>query len=105
MTPEELIAAEVPEEWISSFVAMRGKGCQLCGNTGYKGRLGIFETLYLTENIRNLIIKGANADQLKMAALSEGLITLRRSGVLKLYRGTTTLEEVLNNSRPDGDMK
>ena len=57
-----------------------------------------------SETLRNLIIKGANTDTLKEAAISEGLITLRRSALLKLFRGETTLEEVLNNSRPDGDL-
>jgi len=103
VTPEMLVEAEVPEHWLSSIKAMRGGGCDKCGQTGYKGRKGIFEVMYLTERLRDLIVKGANADQLKVQALEDGMLTLRQSGLLKLYRGETTLEEVLNNSRPDGD--
>ncbi|MBI3296423.1 MAG: type IV-A pilus assembly ATPase PilB [Deltaproteobacteria bacterium] len=102
---EDLLAAEVPENWLEGFTPMRGRGCDKCGKTGYKGRRGIYEVMYFNERLRNLIVKGANADDLKAAAVEEGMITLRRSGIMKMYRGDTTLEEVLNNSRPDGDFK
>jgi type IV pilus assembly protein PilB len=105
VTREMLIEAEVPESWLDTIQPMRGVGCDRCGGTGYKGRRGIFEVMYMTERLRELIIKGANADQLRAAALADGMITLRQSALLKLYRGETTLEEVLNNSRPDGDIK
>jgi type IV pilus assembly protein PilB len=82
---------------------LRGVGCDRCGGTGFKGRKGIFEVMYLTEAMRDMIVKGANGDQLKQSAIQDGLITLRQSALLKLYRGETTLEEVLNNSKPDGD--
>lgn len=104
VTREMLLAAEVPEEWLEKFTPMRGKGCERCANTGYRGRQGIFEVMLLTEEMRNKIIKGANTDQLKAAAVSEGMLTLRQSALMKLFRGTTTLEEVLNNSRPDQDL-
>jgi len=104
VTEKQMIFAEVPEDWIGKFTPMRGKGCDECGGTGYAGRRGIYEVMPISETIRNLIIKGANTDTLKEAAIAEGLITLRRSAVLKLFRGQTTLEEVLNNSRPDGDL-
>jgi len=104
VTREMLVAAEVPETWLETIKPMRGKGCEACGNTGFKGRRGIYEVMYMTERIRDLIVKGANADQLKQAAMEDGMMTLRQSGVTKLYRGETTLEEVLNNSRPDGDI-
>ncbi len=102
---EDLMAAEVPENWLDGFTAVRGKGCDKCGKTGYRGRRGIYELMYFNERLRNLIVKGANADELKLAAIEEGMITLRRSGIMKLYRGDTTLEEVLGNSRPDGDFR
>jgi type IV pilus assembly protein PilB len=105
VTKEMLVEAEVPENWLETIQPMRGVGCDRCGGTGYKGRRGIFEVMYMTEGLRELIIKGANADQLRAAALADGMITLRQSALLKLYRGETTLEEVLNNSRPDGDIK
>ncbi len=104
VTKEMLISAELPESWLESFKPMRGKGCDRCATTGYKGRKGIYEVMYLTEDIRDGIIQGVNADELKKMAISDNMTTLRRSALVKLYRGETTLEEVLNNSRPDGDM-
>ena len=89
---------------MSSIKPKRGKGCDYCGGTGYKGRKGIYEVMYLTEKMRDMIVKGNNTDQLRAQAVKEGMTTLRQSALLKLYRGETTLEEVLNNSRPDGDM-
>lgn len=105
VTREDLLAAEVPESWLGGLTAMRGRGCVQCGKTGYKGRRGIYEVMYLNERLRTLVVKGANADTLKVAAVEDGMISLRQSGIMKLYRGDTTLEEVLNNSRPDGDFK
>ena len=106
VTREELLAAEMPEHWLENgYQAMRGVGCDECGATGYKGRRGIYEVMSMTEKMREMVVKGANADLLRKAAIEDGMITLRQSGLIKLYRGETTLEEVLNNSRPDGDMK
>lgn len=104
VTREMLVDAEVPENWLATIKPMRGQGCDRCAGTGYKGRRGIYEVMHMSEALRGLIIKGANADQLKAAAISEGMLTLRQSAHMKLYRGETTLEEVLNNSRPDGDL-
>ncbi len=104
VTKEMLKDAEVPEDWMDNIQVMRGQGCDHCGGTGYKGRRGIYEVMYMTENLREMIVKGANADELKKTAIDEGMVTLRQCGLLKLYRGETTLEEVLNNSRPDGDI-
>ena len=105
VTQEALLAAECPAEWLATAKISRGRGCEQCSQTGFKGRQGIFETLYLTETIRNQVVRGGNADQLKALALQEGMVTLRRSALQKLCRGETTLEEVLNSSRPDGDFK
>lgn len=105
ITKEDILNAEMPENWLDSFTPMRGKGCDKCGGTGYKGRRGIFEVMYVTERLREMIVKGANADELKLAAMEDKMITLRQSALLKFYRGETTLEEVLNNSRPDKDLK
>jgi type IV pilus assembly protein PilB len=104
VTRENLIEAEVPAHWLETIQAMYGKGCDKCGGTGYKGRRGIFEVMPMSEKLRGLIIKGANADVLKKAAIEDGMLTLRQHALIKLYRGETSLEEVLNNSRPDGDL-
>jgi len=105
ITKEMILAAELPAHWIDTCKPMRGKGCDRCAKTGYRGRQGIFEVMPVTERIREMVVKGANADQLKKAAIEEGMMTLRQSALLKFYRGETTLEEVLNNSRPDTDLK
>ncbi len=104
VTIEMLRAAEMPEHWLETVKPLKSRGCDRCGNTGYKGRKGIFEVMMLSEGLRDMIVKGANTDDLKKQAMADGMTTLRQSALLKLYRGETTLEEVLNNSRPDGDI-
>ncbi len=104
VTREALIEAETPDHWLDTMQPMMGKGCDKCGGTGFKGRRGIFEVMPMSEKLRNLVIKGVNADELKKAAIEEGMLTLRQHALIKLYRGETTIEEVLNNSRPDGDL-
>ncbi|MCB9254320.1 MAG: type IV-A pilus assembly ATPase PilB [Bdellovibrionaceae bacterium] len=105
ISPEQLIAAEMPKNWIQSFKAKKGVGCERCGNTGYKGRKGVFEVMPMTEKLRAMVVKNSSSDDIKRQAIKEGMITLRQSALVKLYRGETTFEEVLNNTRPDGDLK
>ena len=71
-----------------------GAGCGVCGNTGYKGRLGIFEVLNVTEAIRRLALKRATNTDIMTAAVSEGLITMKQDGILKALSGETTIEEI-----------
>ncbi|MDD2807535.1 MAG: ATPase, T2SS/T4P/T4SS family [Patescibacteria group bacterium] len=77
----------------------RSKGCPVCGNTGYAGRIGIYEVLDVTESIRDLIMKRADADQIKKMAVSEGMTTMIEDGVRKALAGITTIEEVLRATR------
>ena len=73
----------------------RGKGCASCGNTGYFGRLGLFEVLDVTENIRKLIMgSDFSLDRLKSYARSEGMLSMFEDGLRKVERGFTTIEEV-----------
>jgi len=104
ITQEMLVEAEMTPELLEVCTPMKPKGCDKCAKTGYKGRRGIFEVLAMDEDIRNLVVRGATADEIKKVAVSKGMLTLRRSALLKLSRGETTLHEVLNNSRPDGDL-
>ncbi|RMF09555.1 MAG: type II secretion system protein GspE [Candidatus Neomarinimicrobiota bacterium] len=76
----------------------RGKGCKHCRNTGYKGRLGLYEILEITESLRRLIVANAGYDDLLDQALDEGLIQLKYDGIRKVIQGQTTLEEVLRVS-------
>src|SRR5512142_640304 len=72
----------------------KGHGCSNCNNTGYKGRAGLYEVMEVDDDIRELILVGASATELKKKAIEHGMITLRRSGLIKAAAGVTTLEEV-----------
>ena len=76
----------------------KGKGCHTCNNTGYKGRVGLFEVLEMTDEVRELILAGASSIELKRKALEEGMISLRYSGLQKLRDGVTTMEEVVRET-------
>jgi len=74
-----------------------GTGCNLCASTGYLGRTGVFEILALSEEVRRMLLKGASAGEIKGQALREGMVSLRRDGMLKVREGTTTAREVVRN--------
>jgi type IV pilus assembly protein PilB len=76
----------------------RGKGCERCGGTGYKGRVGLFEVMEVTEGIRELVLAGASAIDLRKAAEAEGMVPLRRSGLLKVRDGVTSVDEVVRET-------
>ncbi len=76
-----------------------GKGCELCQQTGYKGRIGIFEVLEMTEEIKNMVINRANSDQIKAKAIEQGMTTMVEDGLTKVLQGLTTIEEVLRVTR------
>ncbi len=76
----------------------RGKGCERCGGTGFKGRIALFEVMDVDEGIRELILSGGSANELRMQSLENGMISLRASGLQKIRQGLTTLEEVLRET-------
>jgi type IV pilus assembly protein PilB len=76
----------------------RGRGCDRCNGNGYKGRVGLFEVMELTEDIRELILSGATAVELRRKAIEEGMITLRQSGLQKIREGITTIDEVVRET-------
>jgi type IV pilus assembly protein PilB len=82
-----------PEE-AKTIKIHKGKGCGTCNNTGYKGRAGLYEVMEVDDEIRELVLVGASAVELKKKAIERGMITLRRSGLIKVAAGMTTLEEV-----------
>jgi len=77
----------------------RGKGCEKCNSTGYKGRTGIFEVLSMTEKIQQLTLEHASSAQVQKAGVEEGMMTLVQDGYLKVLEGITTVEEVLRVSK------
>jgi type IV pilus assembly protein PilB len=94
-TPQQaLVEAGFTQEESGSVVPKRGTGCETCNNTGYKGRVGLYEVMEITDELRELILVGASALELRRKAIEEGMITLRRSGLLKVQQGLTTIEEV-----------
>lgn len=98
---QTLISIGIPAEEVGEYKIFKGKGCANCNNTGIKGRSAIYELLPMTEKIKEAILKGANQAQIRFLARELGLKTLRRSALLKLKRGITTIEEVLNSSIKD----
>jgi type IV pilus assembly protein PilB len=79
----------------------RGTGCERCLNSGYRGRVALYELLHLSDNMRDKIIEGISSSQLKRIAIEEGMITLRRAGLQKVAQGVTTIDEVLGVTAPD----
>jgi len=76
----------------------KGSGCEKCNKTGYKGRVGLYEVMEITDELRELILVGASALELRRKAIEEGMITLRGSGLRKISEGVTTIEEVLRET-------
>ena len=88
-----LDAGFTPEE-AKKVVPKKGRGCGTCNSSGYKGRAGLYEVMEVDEEMRELILVGASATELKKKAIERGMITLRRSGLRKVMDGVTTMEEV-----------
>ncbi len=95
---EALIDIGFSEDEARDVTIFKGRGCPMCGNTGYKGRVGLFEVLEVSDNIRELILVGASAIEIRRKAIEEGMMALRASGLEKLKTGVTTIEEVLRET-------
>lgn len=98
---QTLINLGVAQADIKDYTLYRGKGCAHCNNTGIKGRAAIYELMVMNEKIKEAVLKGATTGQLRYLAREQGMRTLRRSALLKLKNGITTIEEVLNASVKD----
>src|ERR1700723_3316475 len=96
--PQALIDAGYTKEEADKTVIQHGRGCSTCNNTGYKGRVGLYEVMEINDDLRELILVGASALEIKKKALETGMITLRRSGLIKCALGHTTLEEVVRET-------
>jgi type IV pilus assembly protein PilB len=82
----------------ASVTPVKGRGCDKCNNTGYKGRVGLYEVMEVDEEVKELILVGASGLELRRKAVERGMITLRQSGLRKVKDGLTTLEEVLRET-------
>jgi len=93
-----LMQAGFSAEDAKKVVPNRGRGCEKCNNTGYKGRVGLYEVMEITEEVRELVLVGASALELRRKAVEEGMITLRNSGLRKVKEGVTTIEEIVRET-------
>lgn len=95
ISQEALLAVGFKKEELNTFTPYKGKGCDACNGTGYKGRVALYEVMGVTDSIKELILRGATASEIKKQAIKEGMLTLRRSGLEKVKSGLTSIEEVV----------
>jgi len=95
---EVLMELELRPEDVEGKKFYFGRGCDYCNNTGYKGRVGLFEFMILDDDLRDLIMKHASTNVLRAEARKRGMRTLRESGLLAIYDGVTTIEEVVRET-------
>ncbi len=96
---EALLKVGFTEEEVKrGIVLKKGAGCEVCGGRGYKGRVGLYEVLEMSETLKDMILTGASAIELREQAQKEGMITLRRSGCRKVLDGVTTIEEIVRET-------
>ena len=98
MPSKTMIDVGFPPDAVGAFKLFKGRGCGVCNGTGYKGRVGLYEVMEISEGIRDLVMVGATAVEIKRKALEEGMLTLRMSGLEKIKNGVTTIEEVLRET-------
>ena len=97
--PEALLKVGFTEEEVrKGITVMKGMGCEVCNKKGLKGRVGLYEVLEISETLRDMILTGASAMELREQAVKEGMITLRRSGCRKVLDGVTTIEEIVRET-------
>ena len=101
VTKEALLEAGLAENEAGAVVPLKGRGCRACSETGYKGRIAIYEVMEMAEELKEFVLNGASGIELKREAIRLGMTTLRRSALNKLREGITTLGEVLRVSAAD----
>jgi type IV pilus assembly protein PilB len=95
---QALLSAGFAESEAHGVKLFKGRGCDKCGSTGYKGRVGLFEVMEVTDDVRELILSGATVVELRRKAIEEGMLTLRQSGLQKIREGLTTIDEVVRET-------
>ena len=96
--PEALMEIGFKADESHQLKTFKGRGCQTCNGTGYKGRVGLYEVMEVTDEIRELILIGASSLELRKRAIEDGMLTLRESGLHKIRNGITTIEEVVRET-------
>ncbi|MFC1601113.1 type IV-A pilus assembly ATPase PilB [Candidatus Sumerlaeota bacterium] len=100
-TPPDSLVREVGIDNPEDFQFMKGTGCDSCNTSGYRGRVALYEQMVISDQMKEAIIEGFTANQLKHLAIEEGMETLRMAGIGKVNEGTTTIDEVLKNTMAD----
>lgn len=101
VSPEALIAAGFAPSSAEKIKVFKGKGCDICNQTGYKGRVAIYEVMDMTPAVKEIILKEGSSDELKKQAIKDGMKTLRMSALTKVAQGLSTLDEAMTNSSSD----
>ncbi|MFQ6069860.1 MAG: type IV-A pilus assembly ATPase PilB [Candidatus Aminicenantales bacterium] len=101
LSAEVLLEMGFSKEEMKNLRIWKPKGCDICNNTGYKGRTGLFEVMDIDDDMRELILNRASSREIKARAIEKGMITLRRSGLIKIKNGITSVEEVLRETVKD----
>jgi type IV pilus assembly protein PilB len=99
--PQALIEMGVDPNEARGVTCFSGTGCANCGGTGYRGRVALYEVMPMSEELRDSVLAGGSASDIKRTAITAGMMTLRQSGLLKLRQGVTTIEEVMRVTMPD----
>ncbi|MEJ2236730.1 MAG: type IV-A pilus assembly ATPase PilB [Gemmatimonadales bacterium] len=95
---EELSALAISSADAAGITFYRGEGCDACGGTGYRGRQGLYEVMWMSPELRRMVLRGASTAELKDQAVEDGMLTLRMDGIMKVKRGITSLEEVVKET-------
>ncbi len=99
--PSTLASIGFTPEQIANAKLVKGKGCARCNNSGYKGRVALYEVMRFTDSLKEMVLQGAPAAELKNSAVKQGMCTLRMSGIKKILDGITTTEEILRVTMAD----
>lgn len=95
---ETLADLELTSDQVASKTFYRGKGCDKCSGTGYKGRLGLYELLIMNDELRDLVVRNASTEEIRELARKGGMVTLRDSGMVNMFAGHTTADEVIRET-------
>ena len=101
VTDDLLFQLEMSREELGDRKFYRGRGCDTCNNTGYKGRVGLFELMIMNNELRDMVMRNASVDDMRACAQKYGMVTLRDSGMAFAYEGTTTIDEVVRETIVD----
>ncbi|MFQ5703397.1 MAG: type IV-A pilus assembly ATPase PilB [Gemmatimonadales bacterium] len=95
---EELSALGLGADEAKEITFFKGTGCSACGDTGYRGRQGLYEVMFMTTAVRQMVLRGASTDDIQAQAIEDGMLTLRMDGIVKVKKGITTIEEVVKET-------